>query len=53
MLRMSAATVEPDLRIALDGVHAALLEGIEEHNAIEGHADWPHRQRHDMRMTRL
>ncbi len=48
LLRVSAAGVEPDFGVALDSVHAPLLKGIEEHDAIVGHAHRSHRQGSDL-----
>ncbi len=42
LLGMTAAGIEPDLGIPLNGVHATRLERIEEDHAVERHADGPH-----------
>ena len=47
LLRVAAARVEPDLGIALDGVHPAGLERVEEDHAVERHPDRAHRHPRD------
>ena len=42
LLRVTAARIQPDFRIAFNSVHAARFERIEEDNAVQSKADWSH-----------
>ncbi len=41
LLGMTATGIKPYFRVTFDRVHTALLKWIEEHNAVERHADRP------------